>query len=85
VPFVQGEFRNTVHDTFAFLGFLGSAVVSKKKPWKDVGGALDDDVSISTVDDSPLKGLVSDRQSSSSENDLLPPGRGQVGHWEGEW
>ena len=84
MPFVQGEFRNTVHDTFAFLGFPGSAVVSKVIAWKDVGGALDDDVAISG-DDSPLKGLVSNRQSSSSETDLLPPGRGQVGHREGEW
>jgi len=74
-----------VHDTFAFLRFLGSAFVSKVKVWKYLGGALDDDVAISTGDDLPLKGLVSDRQSSSSESDLLPPGRGQGEHWEGEW
>jgi hypothetical protein len=86
VPFVRGEFRKTVLDPVAFLGFLGSAFVSKVRGWYDEGGACDDDVSrLLTTGDCPLKELVSDRQSSSSESDILPPAGGRVGHWEEEW
>ena len=66
MPFVQRKFTKTVLDYVAFLGFLGSAVVSKVRAWDERGGALDDDVFAFTMDDSPLIWLVSDRQSSSS-------------------
>ena len=75
-----------VHDQVAFLGFLGSASVSKVRGWPERRGELDDDVSrMSTRDDFPLKELVSDRQSSSSESNILPAARDRVEHWEGEW
>ena len=52
-----------VHDQVAFLGLLGSASVSKIRGWPERRGELDDDVSrMSTMDDFPLKELVSDRQ-----------------------
>ena len=83
VPFVRGEFRKTVHDPVAFLGFLGNAFISKVRGWYDPRGSLDDDVAIFAIEDSPLKRPVSD---SSSESDVvLPPAWGRVGHWEGEW
>jgi len=69
-----------VHDPVALLGFLGSVFVSKVMAWKDLGGALDDDVAMFTRDDEPLKGLVSSGQSSSSESNVLPPARGRVCH-----
>ena len=85
MPFVRGEFTNRgLLDPVAFLGFLGSAFVSKVRGRYDRGGACDDDVACLTTD-SPLKELVSDRQSSLSESDILPPGFGRDGHWEGEW
>jgi hypothetical protein len=86
VPFVQGEFRNGGHDDLiALLGFVWSAFVSKVRGWKDIGGEPDDNVAIFTRVDSPLKGLVSDRQVSSSESDVLPPAWGRAGQREGEW
>ena len=52
-----------VHDQVAFLGFLGSASVSKVRGWPERRGELDDDVSrMSTRDDFPLKELVSDNR-----------------------
>ena len=80
MPFVQGKFRKTEHDPVVLPGFLGSAVVSKVRGWNDPRGAFYDDVAIFTTDDSPLKRVVSNRQSSSSESDVLPPARGQVGY-----
>ena len=75
-----------VHDPVTCPGFLWSAFVSKVRGWPDRGGELDDDVArMLTVDDSPLKELVSDRQSSSSESNILPPAWGRVEHWEGKW
>jgi hypothetical protein len=63
MPFVRGEFRNAVHDQVAFLGFTVTvAFVSKVRAWTDPGGALDDDVVISSREDCPLKGRVSDDQ-----------------------
>ena len=74
-----------LHPIF-FLGFVaGSAIVSKVRGWTDRVRDRDDDVSrLLTTGDSPLKELVSDRQSSSSESEILPPARGRVGHQEGE-
>ena len=81
MPFVRGEFTNRgLLDPVAFLGFLGSAFVSKVRGWYDAGGACDDDVSRLLTGDFPLKELVSDRPSSSSESDILPPAQGHVGH-----
>ena len=85
VPFIWGKFGKTVHDPVAFLWSLGSAIVSKVRGWKDVGGALYGDVAIFTRDDAPLTGLVSDRQLSLSESDVLPAARCQVEHQGGEW
>ena len=85
MPLVWGEIGKTVHDPVAFLGFLGSAIVSKVKGWKDVDGELYHDVAIFNRDDAPLTGLVSDRQLSSSESDVLPSARDQVEHQGGEW
>ena len=84
MPFVRGEFSKVVLDQVAFLGWSGSAFVSKVRGWYDLGGARDDEVALLTTDDFPLKELVSDRQLGSSESDALPPARGRVGHWEGE-
>ena len=60
MPFVRGEFTNRgLLDPVAFLGFLGSAFVSKVRGRYDRGGACDDDVAWGlTRDDSPLKELV---------------------------
>ena len=55
VPFVRGGFKNAAHALVAFLGFVGSAIVSKVSGWKDLGGALDDDVAIFTRGDLPLE------------------------------
>jgi hypothetical protein len=55
VPFSQGEFRKTVLNQIVFLGFLGSTFVRKVRGWEEFGWALDDDVSIFTLGDSPLK------------------------------
>ena len=86
VPFNYRDWITTKLDPVAFLGFLGSIFVSKVRDWSDVRGVLDGDVArLFTTSDSPLKELVSDRQSSSSESDILPPAQGQVLHWEGEW
>ena len=85
MPFIWGKLGMTVHDPVAFLGFLGSAIVSKVKGWKDVGGELYHDVAIFNRDDAPLTGLVSDRQLSSSESDVLPAARDQAEHQGGEW
>ena len=69
-----------------FLGFIVSAFVSKVRGRKDRGGDRDDDVArLFTMGDAPLNDLVSDRQSSSSESDILPPAWGWVGHQEGGW
>ena len=67
MPFGRGKFRNLQHDPVVFLGFLGSAFITKVSLRDEWGGDLDDDVSIFTSDDFPLKWLVSDRQSSSTE------------------
>ena len=80
VPFIWGKFGKTVHDPVPFLRILGSVIVSKVRGWKDPGGALYDDVVIFTRDDAPLTGLVSDRQLSLSESDVLPAARGQIEH-----
>ena len=77
---MQGKVRRAEHDPVALLGFLGSALVSKVEDWKDPGGAFYDDVVIITRVDSPLNGVMSNRQSSSSESDVLPPARGRVGY-----
>ena len=83
MPFVRGEFIKMPLDPIFFLGFVGSAFVSKVRGWTDRTGDRDDDVArLSTRGDSPLKELVSD---SSSESDILPPARGRVGHQEGGW
>ena len=79
----QAACRKMVLDPIMFLGFIGSAFVSKVRGWKDQ--IRDDDVALLTIVDSPLKELVSDRQSSSSESDILRPARGRVGHQEGGW
>ena len=79
MPFVRGKWKKTELDPVALLGFLGSALVSKVRDWKELGGEFYDDVIIFTVD-SPLNGVVSNRQSSSSESDVLPPARGRVGY-----
>jgi len=55
VPCVQGALRiRTVYDSVAFLGFFGSAFVSKVIT-RDKPRDLEDDVSIIIVDDTPLK------------------------------
>ena len=79
MPFVRGKWKKTELDPVALLGFLGSALVSKVRDWKELGGEFYDDVIISTLD-SPLNGVVSNRQSSSSKCDALPPARGRVGY-----
>ena len=84
VPFIEGNFVKTAYDSVAFLGFLGSAFVSKVSAWSD-RGALNDDIPIFSADDSPLKWLVSNRQSRSSGSGPLPPARRRVGHWVGGW
>ena len=69
-----------VHNHVALLGFLsGSAFVSKVLAWK-YDGDRDDDlvVVICGEGECPLKELVSDRQSSSSESDGLPAAGGRV-------
>ena len=75
-------------DPVVWLGFLnGSALENKVLTWNDRGGARDGDVVIFifTRFNSPLKRLVSDRKSSLSESDILPPAQGRVRHREGEW
>ena len=85
MPFSWGVFR-TALDPFVLLGFLGSAFVGKVRGWPEREGELDDDVARTlTADDSPLKGLVSNGQSSSSGSDVLPPDWGWVEHQEGKW
>ena len=75
-----------VLNSVAFFGFLGITFVSKVRAWSELGGARDDDVArLLTMGDFPLKELVSDRQSSSSESNILPAARDRVEHWEGEW
>ena len=61
MPFVRGGFKNAAHALVAFLGFVRSAIVSKVSGWKDLGGALDDDVAIFTGGDLPLE-RVGERQ-----------------------
>jgi hypothetical protein len=85
VPFVGGKFGKTEYDSVAFLGFFVSAFVSKVSAWSDRGVLGNDDVSIIKAGDIPVKWLVSDRQSSSSESGALPPARRKVGHCGGEW
>ena len=85
MPFIRGALRiRTPYDSGAWLGFVGSAFVSKVSTG-DKSGDRDDDVSIINVVDVPLKWLVSNRQSSSSESDTLPPVWGSMGHWREEW
>lgn len=84
MPFVGGKFGKTEYDSFAFLGFFGSAFVSKVSAWSDRGELGNDDVSIKEGD-FPLKWLVSDRYSGSSESGALPSARRIVGHYGGEW
>ena len=55
MPFVRGELKNTAHDLAVFFGFVRSAIVSKVSGWKDLGGALDEDVAIFTRGDLPLE------------------------------
>ena len=80
MPFVRGKWNRTELEPVALLGFLGSALVSKERDWKELGGEFYDDVIIFTRVDSPLNGVVSNRQSSSSKCDVLPPARGRVGY-----
>jgi len=74
------------YDSVPWLGFLveRAFVVSKVINRRDKQGALDDDVSMINADDSPLKWLVSNRQSSSSERNTLPPARGWGTHEEND-
>jgi hypothetical protein len=86
LPFVRGAVRRMAYDSVAWLGFfVERAFVVSKVITRDKQGALDDDVSNIGVDDLPLKWLVSNRQSSSSESNALPPARGRTGHWGREW
>lgn len=75
MPFGRGEFKKTVHDLVAFLGFLArSAFVSKVRSRYDLGGSLNENVEVGIFNNNlPLKWLMSDRQSNSSESDELPP------------
>lgn len=82
MPFGREGFRKAAHDPVTFLGI---AFVSKVTLLKILGGARDDDGAwLCTMGDFPLKELVSDRQSTSSESDILPPGQGRVGQWQGQ-
>ena len=65
VPCAQGpgESRNAQLDPGTILGFRGSTVVSNVFGWKLLGVELDDPVLV-TMDEAPLRVLVSNRQSS---------------------
>ena len=54
MPFVQGKFKNFQHELVVFLGFLGSAIVTKVSLRDEWGGDLDNEVFIFKVD-FPLK------------------------------
>lgn len=62
MPFIWWKFSNLQHDQVSRLRFPAIFLVSKVFAWKHFGWAVDDDVAVIAMGDSPLvKLLVSER------------------------
>jgi len=84
VPFVRRGFRELYLDQVFTLGLANAnAFVSEVQAWKDLGWALDDDISRLAMSDSPLSAKEYFRRKKTMGFFYLPP-PGWVGHQNGE-